>query len=350
MNSINKLFEIVLENRVLAHVLYWCGIIVFNCVYSLGYNRPVLVTLILLSITLPFTIIAAYVFMYWQFPLIQKRKYLLFGLSFMGISYLFSTLAHINYDFGMGTKLISWHKPHDLFQILVEGEFVFSFLVDIYPIVFITMGIKLFKDQYESRSYILKLETEAAFAESKLLISRLQPEFLLNSILLIKKQSVNQQEKTPQTIENLSEILDYTLYKSDQESVSASVELTQLRRYLKLSSDITGHIEFLDFDIQQLDPLFKIRPLTFVRIAEIILQDQYVRALDQMSLSVFATSEINGSVLQIAIDTKDSNADFSLENLGINIRAFLDSICHAKFDLRITTEETKHILFLKFYN
>jgi len=349
MSSINKIFEFVFGNRVLLHILYWLGIIVFGCVYSLGYSRPIIVTLILLSITLPFTIMAAYLFIYWQFPLIQKRRYFIFSLSFIVSTYFFSTLAHINYDFGVGTKLISWHKPHELYDILINGEFIFSFMVDIYSIVFITMGIKLFKDQHESRNYILNLETEAANAESKLLVSKLQPDFLLNALQLIKNQSAEHRIETPKTIESLSEILDYTLYQSNKESVMAAVELEQLSRYLRLCADSSAQIEIADFVTHLIDPSFRIRPLTFVRIVETILQHQKINQLGQISISIFTTSEEEGSVFQFTLESSDLEETLTFNKLKTKISAFLDSIYQGQHSLNITSEESGYIFFIKFY-
>jgi len=180
-------------------------------------------------------------------------------------------------------------------------------------------------------------------------VSKLQPDFLLNALQLIKNQSAEHRIETPKTIESLSEILDYTLYQSNKESVMAAVELEQLSRYLRLCADSSAQIEIADFVTHLIDPSFRIRPLTFVRIVETILQHQKINQLGQISISIFTTSEEEGSVFQFTLESSDLEETLTFDKLKTKISAFLDSIYQGQHSLNITSEESGYIFFIKFY-
>ena len=106
-----------------------------------------------------------------QLPLLFDQKILKFVIVTAAASYLFYLGTHINHDFGIGRKLISWHKPHTLAEIIGSGEFYFRNTVDVYLVVFTTAIIKFLKDTLESSSKIELLNKEMSQVQYNTIIS-----------------------------------------------------------------------------------------------------------------------------------------------------------------------------------
>lgn len=87
-----------------------------------------------------------------------------------------------------------------------------------------------------SRSWflVLRLERLTAGQQLKVLQSQINPHFLLNSMQTLYALSLERSEKTPQAILQLSDILKYTLYETDQSRVKLEKELDMIRDYVEM--------------------------------------------------------------------------------------------------------------------
>lgn len=271
MSSFDHILDYLFEHRVLTHVLYWLVFFLFSCFYGLGQGEPFLVSVFLEFVFLPIQIMASYVFMYFQIPLIAKKKYLAFICSIFIFGYIFYVLLHINNDYGLGTYLISGHQQHSFLEILMDGTYVTRFLADVYLVVFLTTGIKLIKNQIENKRLLESIQAEKIKSEYNLLQSKIQPTFLMNALQHIQKKSKTDIESTPETIAQLSEVLDYSLYQSRQEKIPIAKEIEACITYLSLfqkSSDYKKSFVITHDGTSQLS----IVPLTLIHYVDAILQ------------------------------------------------------------------------------
>lgn len=266
-SKMETLIRSILDKRLLTHVLFWSSYFLLAILYALGFGQPILVTLILKSILLPIQIAAYYTFVYLQLPLIPKRKYLEFILSFILTSYVFSTLAHLQNDFGMGLYLSSWHKPHDLLHILKAKSFLFTYLTDIYILVFCVTAIRLIHHYFKSKTHVESLLTAKAKTEYNYINSRLQPEFLLRSLKLIEETANEDQQKASRQIENISTILDYSLYKGLEDLVTIEEELENLRLFISTYVDGSEIINSYEFNAEKIPSAIEtIKPLHLIKL------------------------------------------------------------------------------------
>ena len=270
---VDDIISNILKRRVFAHVLFWTLFLLFSIIYALGFGQPIMISLILKSILLPFQILATYIFIYFQLPLIYKKQYFLFAVSFLLIAYAIITLIHINNDFGPGLLLKSWHEPHTLIHIIKAKSMFFNYAVDIYVLVFGVTAVKLVKDQFSARSQIQKIEAQNSRSEYNYLQSKVQPEFLLRSLKLIENKSINFDKDTPEVIANLSDVLDFSLYKSKSDHVSISEELEQFNTYLKIYVEGSEKIKELDNKNSDLKQPARIVPLTLVNVIKSLLNN-----------------------------------------------------------------------------
>lgn len=296
MERLNRFIDYILKTTRLKHFIYWLGILLFNIIYGFGYGQSLVVTLIISAMSLPITIAAYYLFMYKQLPLIQKRKYVMFTLSFSLMAFLFAILNHLNEDYGLGTFLVSWHRPHEVIDILTSAEFTFNYIINIYSIVFLTAGFKLAKEQFDNKSVLAQLEAEKTQAEYKYLQANLQPSLLMGSVNEIRKRSMTNIDEVPRLIESLSSLLDYTLYKSNETRSLIVPEIDQVRTYIYLLSEVKDELLLANFDVQDVNDSFHLPTKFLVNYTDRVLSHLGNKAL---VLHVFITTEADKMIYQL---------------------------------------------------
>lgn len=248
MAAFQTIINYIKQRRTLAHLLYWIGVILYIIVYSFGYNQPVGISFYIILVFLPVQILASYTFLYYQIPLLFKKKYLSFFFTFLPLAYLFYLIVHFNYDFGVGTRLISWHKPHTVSEIFTSLEDFFRLSIDIYIVVFVTAIIKFVKDYWASKSRMELLHAEVAQVQYNSLVAKIEPQLVLDTLDLIIDSSEKESKNTPEIIASMSEVLDGVLYKSRTGIHSIKKEVDHLEQYLNLLSKVYPSIKQASFE------------------------------------------------------------------------------------------------------
>jgi len=317
MNTFDDIVRRILENRMMTHILYWIGVFLLFCIYGLGYGQPVIVTFFVKMVDLPVQIIAYYTFMYWQLPLLLKKRYWSFALAFILMTYPFYLLVHFNHDFGIGTYLISWHKPHDAWTILTDLEFYFRNMVDVYLVVFISATIKFIKDHLESRQLIEDLESEMTKVEYNILQAKIQPQLMLRSLQLIKSMSIEGHQNTPHLIADLSEVLDDAIYQSRQEERPLEEEVDKLETYAHLYARSSSKIDKIKVERALGNGTSKIRTLVLNNLTEVILDQIEAKSTKEVNLNILTLVQKDECIFQVVIEpTLSFDVDQSkLENL-----------------------------------
>lgn len=106
---------------------------------------------------------------------------------------------------------------------IISGAFIFILM----------MFFLRYKDEKENT---FQLQKEKAELELKSLKSQLNPHFLFNTLNNIYSLSISNSDKTSQSISQLSDILDYILYKGQKKWVSVAEELNIIDDYIALES------------------------------------------------------------------------------------------------------------------
>ena len=309
----------LLTHRRLSHVLYWIGALVFMAVYGLGYGQPLLVSFYVIMVDFPVQIAATYLFLYVQLPWLFKKRYVLFAITFIVFAFLLYLVVHFNYDFGIGTYLISWHKPHTAQEILTSGEFFFRNTVDIYIVVFITAIIKYVKDYWASKSRIEQLQTEVAQVQYNSVVGQIQPHLILDTLDRIIEKSSNKSKDTPQVIANLSDVLDGVLYKTRTTHHTVSAEIAQLESYLQLLSQVYPEVKQEILEKVLTASTNKIRVLCLQKVVAYI-HDEVKKQLTNAHWHILIIQEEGHLITQITIseseDRPKSIKELKFEQLG----------------------------------
>ncbi|MEO4006666.1 sensor histidine kinase [Flavobacterium sp. CAU 1735] len=221
--------------RVLLHVSFWLFFLLFYISnkkqevstydYTFVYSWKILAQAA-----------AGYGLIYWIIPqTLNKKKYLLFTALTLGWLYVvFAILITFKYYY-LEPKFPGFfddwpgHKmtiPERLTSLkLIIGEFYFI----TYPIII--MGFISFNRKQQR---LLRVEEEKKSMELKMLKNQLNPHFLFNTLNNLYVLTLKKDDKAPEVIEKLSEILDFVLYRCNEGYVSIEKEIAMIENYISL--------------------------------------------------------------------------------------------------------------------
>jgi two-component system, LytTR family, sensor kinase len=325
--------KIILQKlRIVWHLLFWAG--AFIVLLQMFHQAPgfekidVLYTLFFM---LPI-LLAVYANLYILIPLLLRKQHLIgFILSCVALCFLSAGFIYLLFE--------SW-----IDYILKNYYFISSLKMTdlmVYTSVFIliTTLVKLSKEWF----LLTRKEGELTKIQLRNLQAQINPHFLLNSLQTIYSLSLNKSEKTSDSILQLSEILKFTLYESEDERVKLSRELEVVRDYLemyrlrldpiraKISLNISGETEDL-----------KIIPMTFLPFVE----NSFKHGLQASEKKAYVDIDfqINEKKLNFTIENNvgdtDQIANSEPGGIGIkNTRNRLDIFYKNKYSLKV--DETK---------
>lgn len=205
------------------HLLFWGVVMVillniFRTSGSIGKIDVIYTLLFLIPL-----VTVAYLNLYLAIPaLLRKEKYLLYSGALLLLS--------------AGGALWLFYLFDRWIDVLLPGYYFIAYYTVPQLMIFsgslllLTTLVKL------SRSWFLMLRVERLTAgqQLKILQSQINPHFLLNSLQTLYALSLERSGKTPEAILQLSDILKYTLYETDQPRVKLRKEIDMIRDYVEM--------------------------------------------------------------------------------------------------------------------
>lgn len=228
--------------RIIQHLAFWVlSFLVFLNLFKTG-AKPEKVdyvyTLLFQLSLLP----AVYLNLKLLLPKLGNRKTILFYLISLGaIILLFSW---INYSF-----FDNWSAKvfPDYFFI---SYFTFKEVILFFSVyVVITTLLKLSKSWFfvsQLQKELLEKEKQKAEVELKALKAQINPHFFFNTLNSIYSMALDKDDRLPNTVLQLSDLMRYFLYKSQDNFIPLEKELTAVNDYIalqKLRSDAQLDIE-----------------------------------------------------------------------------------------------------------
>jgi len=222
--SRSKLTELmVFRNRWWQHLIFW-GVafaILLNIFKSSGSleNIDVIYTFIF---AVPLAAVV-YLNLYMSIPrFLRTEKYILYALTFLALIAAGALFLYQLFDSWIDLVLPGYYFI-SYYSVPVLMLYTGSFLV-------LSTLLKL------SRSWFLLLRVERMTAGQRLqsLQSQINPHFLLNSLQTIYALSLEKSERTPEVILQLSEVLKYNLYDTDQSAIKLEKELGMISDYVDM--------------------------------------------------------------------------------------------------------------------
>jgi two-component system LytT family sensor kinase len=336
--------------RVLMHFVYWIS---FLLLYVSGKSDDTTYYDFIFVYT--FKILtqatAGYGLIYWIIPqTLNKKKYLLFVVSALGwLYFVFALLMTLKYyylepkfpgffDDWLGQKMTIPERLTSFKLIFRE----FSFIT--YPIII--LGFISFNRKQQR---LLKLEEEKKSMELKILKNQLNPHFLFNTLNNLYALTLKKDEKAPEVIAKLSEILDFVLYRCNEDFVAIEKEITLIENYIAL--------EKLRYNENRLDVLFtkeiqennKISPLIILTFIENAFKHGVINETEKATIRLNLESKKEKIIFTIE-NTKPQNGFERISDkskIGLeNVRKQLDLLYPKKHQLEIDETLANYIVKL----
>ncbi|RYE36524.1 MAG: histidine kinase, partial [Sphingobacteriales bacterium] len=227
------------RQRVLRHLLFWGTYMLYfflACLKPMSYDdlfqHGIYTTaLAMFCCFMPVSLFVVYSFTGILLPLLKGKDYVGFSLVLFSIYSLaivinyFAALIMLNHlDMTMPVVNNHYTRIQNALWTVRESMYIGT----------VVLGIELAKGWYlQTRTNLAMLKLNAQ-AEMRFEKSRIHPEWLFNALNQIKASLVAKSATTSTMILNLSDLLSYSLYDSDEDFVFLDQELLELQHLLSL--------------------------------------------------------------------------------------------------------------------
>jgi len=265
--------------------------------------------------------------------LLDKRKYVLYGLAFLATLIIASELHFLIFDVLVG-------------KIFPDYYFISDF--GYYEILKFHLGymglatlLKLSKDRFrimEIRQKMMKLKEEKLASEIKALKSQVNPHFLFNSLNNIYSLALDNSPETSKMILNLSDFYRYILYDTGQDRIELGKEIMFLKKYIEVQKLRFENHEKIKFKVGGNTDDLWVSPLIFFPLIENAFKHGTVenKESDSIEISISVTQNSVGiSVLNTIPHLKEMDVKES-SGIGLdNVRRRLELEYPEKHSLTI---------------
>ena len=260
-----------LQKRWLGHMIFWILLLLcytiamkdgYGSIYE-SFSRNVI-------LLLP-QIIASYYLIYFLIPrFLYKRKYILFGILFLIGTYVFSILARVLVIYVVEELHRELpFRQESFLEIATDINRLYKdFFYKVYLPVFLFASVKLMKERFEEKSRSELLKKEKVIAELNFMKAQIHPHFLFNTLNNLYVLTLQKSDKASETVLKLSEMLDYMLYKCNENFVTIAEEIQLIQNYIDLERLRYGNRLELVLNKNIDDSQTQIAPLILVSLIE----------------------------------------------------------------------------------
>jgi len=196
----------------------------------------------------------------------------------------FSSIAVIHLPFipeGYQHLLKSGH-PETFSHNFFFQTFGYTFLL-----LLTATSLALIKELFKQQQVVYEIAYEKIRLELSHLKSQVQPHFFFNTLNNLYTLSLQKSPSAPIMIANLSEIMRYVIYESEQEKVELDREINFMSKYIELERIRHGNPDVIEFAIQGDPTLHQIEPLLFLPLVENCFKHALQQNLKDNKVKIF---------------------------------------------------------------
>ncbi len=354
MNNIYAYWDKILENRLVAHGIFWLAVL-FAAPFFQEVGNPELSrfqSFVYRLIGLPLKMVGTYFLVYYQIPkLLQKRKYLQFLLSFFATAFVLSIVYRIN-NIYLAETLAGSSEPKDsIISILAQWRWTFAvYFWRVYFVGILFLFIKMVKDWSQEKRKLEELQKEKARAELNFLKAQIHPHFLFNTLNNLYALALNKSDKTAEVVAKLSDMLDYMLYQCSEPKVRLVKEIELIHNYVELEQLRYGDRLTLEMDFQVPDSTIEIAPLVLLSIVENAFKHGASGAVVDPRVEIELQAEeetIRFRVFNTKPPVPQENVKNQKDGIGsANIQRQLELVYPGQYDWKVNEESTTYEVLL----
>lgn len=255
---LGRLFDIV-TSRVFTHFIWWAllFLIILSVEpesYSLGFRITNALLLVVFYMAL------VYFNLLYLIPeyLSQKKIFRYFLLLFMALlvaTPIRTLLFYLKFS------------NHPELQIEITQSQAEQYIASLIVVTFSTV-LKIVSDWLRQQRKMNKLITQNMQSELDFLRSQINPHFLFNTLNSLYALTLKKDDRAPSIVLQLSDMMRYMLYESNEQKVALSKEIEYIKNYLELEKLRHGPNVDIEFEMVGEVKDQKITPLLFIPFIE----------------------------------------------------------------------------------
>jgi sensor histidine kinase YesM len=332
-------------SRFLLHLLFWLAVYLFFIIFFGRSSRDYSVTIIFVSMLLPLSIATTYFLNYFLIPrYLFTKKYSRFTLF---VFYTFVISIWLELFISLGVFIfITNYQSEKMNPSSFDGWLL---MVGLYFIIIIAVAIKLVRRSFQIQkknteldSRRFQMELKLKEAELKLLKAQVHPHFLFNTLNNLYGLTLEKSDEAPKLVLQLSEILDYILYRCNDKQVPLQEEINNLKNYIEIEKIRYSEKLELKTDFQKKVEPLKIAPLILLPFVE----NAFKHGVSNFPGVAFVTIKISLLEKTLIFTIKNSKNPLAKKTesysrgIGlVNVRKRLDLIYSGKYILSIDEQE-----------
>lgn len=332
MQRIGKLvFEYIEKNKskLWFHIGFW--VIVF--LVNMGpewqqYSSTFELFEVTILKTLMQGLVAYITFKYLTPYFLNQEKFLHFGLSlllilflvaqfFVAISYLY---LEPKYPDTYGYLYISRFGDYNLLERIGFSEMIKYLVFLKVPKLLFPTAVLIAFDFHEKQKLLLELREQKNAAELNALKNQLNPHFIFNTLNNIYSLAIKRSELTAEAVAKLSGILDYVLYRCNENHVALVDEIEMIENYLALEKIRFGERVQVTL-VNNVKEHIEVAPLLYLTLVENAFKHGVSQELKQANIRMMFSKSSEGVIFDIVNSkpqeyaSNESNQSIGLKNL-----------------------------------
>jgi two-component system, LytTR family, sensor kinase len=213
---------------------------------------------------LPTTMLVVYFNLYFLLPRFLLKNHYVSYLSLLFVAMVIAGFMQRLVVVGFIVPLYIEYCSHNYFTFYP----IFYDIISLYPIVALTIALKLLRNWYKDQKRKQELEKETLNTELKFLKTQIHPHFFFNTLNNLYALTLIKSDDAPEVVLKLSGLMDYLLYESNAEYVTLSKEIEHLRNYLALEKLRFGDRLDLEFNTKVENESHLIAPMLILPFIE----------------------------------------------------------------------------------
>ncbi|HPF50074.1 MAG TPA: histidine kinase [Draconibacterium sp.] len=330
--------------RILLHFLFWLTVGCFYYFIFVWNSEFPKVSLIFTIGLLPVAILETYLFNYVLIPNHLSNKNYGKFFSYSVFTVLVSTWLSFLIVFYALIRILNSEASLDPAVLHPELQ-----VISLNFIVFFAIAVKQVKrafymqqEKNELEKAQLTTQLKLKEAELKLLKAQVHPHFLFNTLNNLYGLTLEKSNDAPKLVLQLSEILDYILYRCDAPKVSLTEDLNNLKNYIEIEKIRYSDKLELTAEIPEVEQKFKIAPLILLPYVENAFKHGVSHfpgiAFVHIKISIVAGNlifQVENSRNQLLAKTEDRSSGIGMKN----VQRRLDLLYPAKYILDVKEQD-----------
>lgn len=345
----------VIQSRFAAHLLFWLAFYALYIKLGLAIYPDWNAVAIIYIGKLTVQAIAAYILVYLLMPLfLNKKRYLAFALMLFFWTYMVYTLLVISRAVYLEPSFLSFFSNSERHTDIIKHSALsrlkdIDAYLDAVPWLFTPAAFMGLIKFYRTQLKLLKVAEEKKEVELRILKNQLNPHFLFNTLNNLYTLALKKDDRAPEIIAKLSEILDFALYRCNDNLIDIDSAVTLLENYIALENLRYGQNRLQVTFSRQYEQGYKLPPLILITL----LENAFKHGV---------TNETGTAYINIELRTENNKVMFSIENskpqtkeqgksntngIGIkNITQQLDLLYGSSYKLTINDNSASFIINL----